>query len=236
MKLISTELGRVVRLVPADEYRPIGGFHGPTGFRLLAERYSFGYSPDLRRPWDELNKEGFKFQQGKFVHGNKTINVTDFTIYPDGLVVTAFTTDEAELFLSDVLAWGKEVFGIRDAVTDKHRTLYLSHVVIEFGASPNVLLNGFSRISERLSGLLHSNYGITAPVQLSSLCLNYDKTETPAWANIAQFVLERRVNQPYAANRFYSEAPLRTLDHLAFLEVIEAVFSATVPSPSKKTR
>jgi hypothetical protein len=41
MKLISTELGRVVRLVPADEYRPIGGFHGPTGFRLLAERYSF---------------------------------------------------------------------------------------------------------------------------------------------------------------------------------------------------
>jgi hypothetical protein len=59
---------------------------------LLAFAYSrrdivFGYSPDLRRPWDELNKEGFKFQQGKFVHGNKTINVTDFTIYPDGLVV-----------------------------------------------------------------------------------------------------------------------------------------------------
>ena len=223
MRLINTEIGRVVRLIPMEEIRPLGWVHPPSAFKMLAERYSFGYSPAMRGTWEEAQKDGLKFQLGKQVHGNRTINVTDLTLYTDGIVVSAASTDDAELFLDDLMAWAKEVFGFKDIDRTNTKTLYLSNLIVELESSTDSLLKKFTLLSESLGKLLLTTYGLDAVVQVCGLGLHFDRTITiPAWQTLTQFSLDRRINQPYSQNRFFSAAPLRTKDHLAFLETIEA--------------
>jgi hypothetical protein len=221
MKLINTEQARVVRLVPLEDIRPQGGTHITTALRKVTERYEFVYSPDLRRPWEDIEKEGFKFRVGKMIHGNNEVSVGEFALYSDGLVVTTFTTDEGELFLTDLTAWAKKELGFRDLNPARVRTLYLSNVIVEFESSPNSLVNKFSLLSETLTTVLQKTYGIETPVQLSQFGMNIDRTSSVV-PNIGHFSLERRVNQPYSTNRFFSSAPLKTKDHLAFLETMES--------------
>lgn len=226
MRLINTEIGRVIRLIPMEEIRPLGGLHLPTALRMVSEQYGFSHTPDLLRNWEETQKDGLKFQLGKLVHGNRTINVIDFTLYNDGIVATSVSTDDAELFLDDLMAWGKEVFGLREIDRTNVRTLYLSNVIVEFESSPDSLLKSFTILSESLAELLRTTYGLDLPVQLYGLGLHFDRTITvPAWQTITQFTLDRRINQPYSKNRFYSGAPLKTKDHLAFLEIIESTLN-----------
>jgi len=237
MRFINTEMGRVVRLFPVEEIRPPEGLHPPTAIRMLGEHYSFGYTPDLRRTWEEAQKDGLKFQLGKLVHGNRTINVNDFTLYNDGIVATAASTDDAELFLDDLLAWGKEVFGYRDINRATARTLYFSNVIVELESSPDSLLKNFTILSESLVKLLRTTYGLDIPIQLSGVGLHFDRTLTvPAWQTLTQFTLERRISQPYSKNRFYSDAPLKTKDHLAFLEIIESTLNMDRRPSQKKSK
>ena len=195
MRLVNTEIGRTIRIVPVEEIRPLAGVHSPTALRMVAERYSFGYTPDLGRPWEEVQKDGLKFQLGKLVHGNRAINVTDFTLYNDGIVATASSTDDADLFLDDILAWGKDVFGFREIDRGNIRVLYLSNLVVDFESSPDLLLRNFTILSEGLGKLLRTTYRLDIPVQFAGLGLNFDKTiATPAWQSLAQFTLDRRIN------------------------------------------
>lgn len=233
MELISTESGRVASLFPAEETRSLSGGHAPSAIHMVQERYSFGYAPDLRRAWEDIQKDGLRFQLGKFMHGNKAINIKEFTVYNDGLVVTAFNTDDAEIFLKDILAWSKEVFGMRDPKTTV-RTLYVSQLLVEFRSSLNPILDGFEVITGQLNKYLKASYGIEEPVQFSGLGLNYDRSEVPAWQNVAQFLLERRIGYPYSKNRYFTEAPLRTQEHLNLLQVIESVVEDSQPSTKKK--
>lgn len=237
MRLINTEMGRVVRLIPMEEIRPLSGIHPPTALRLVAERYAFNNVPELHRTWEEAQKDGLKFQLGKLVHGNRTINIGDFTLYNDGIVATSASTDDAELFFDDLLNWGKEVFGFRDLAPAGVRTLYLSNIIVELESSPDVILKSFIALSESLAKLLRATYGLNIPVHMSGVELNFDRTlTTPAWQTLTPFTLDRRVHQPYSKNICFSGAPLRTKDHLAFLEIIESTLNTGGPSSQKKVK
>lgn len=238
MKIVNTEMGRVIRLFPMEEVRPPSGVHPPTALRMVAERYGFTNTPEMKRSWEESQKDGLKFQLGKLEHQNGAINIADFTIYNDGLVATTATTEETDIFLDDLLNWGREEFGYREVNRNTLRTLYLSTVVADFEYSPDALLKTFSVLSESFAALLHTTYGIDIPVQISRLGLNFDRTVAiPAWQTLSQFVMERRINQPYPMNRFYCEAPLRTKDHFAFLETVESILNpGGLPSQKKVKR
>lgn len=237
MRLINTEIGRVIRLFPVEDIRPPGGLHPPTAMRMLGEKYSFGYTPDPRHTWEEAQRDGLKFQLGKLVHGNRTINVNDFTLYNDGIVATATSTNDADIFLDDLLAWGKEVFGFRDVSPATSRTLYYSNVIVEFELSPNSLLGNFAVLSDGLLKLLRTTYGLDIPVQLNGVGFHIDRTEAgPAWQTLSQFTLERRLNQPFSQNRFTSEAPFKTNDHLSFLAIIDSLLNVGASSSAKKVK
>ena len=136
-------------------------------------------------------------------------------------MANASTTEGAEIFLKDLTSWGKEAFGFRELRSDT-RALYLSQVIIDFNSSPNALLSSFTLLSEALGELRQGTYGLEAQMQFSGVGLNYDRTATSIyWQNLVNFSVERRVNQPFSRNRFFSEAPLNTEDHLRFLQLID---------------
>src|SRR5262249_33864561 len=126
MKLIPTELGKVVQLFVPDEIRPLSGLNMPDFIRLIEERYGFAKVPELK----QVAECGAKFQTGRLKSGNKTINILELAVFNDGVVVNSFHTDEAEFVLEDFISWAKKTFNCRDAETEKLRT-FESRLVIE---------------------------------------------------------------------------------------------------------
>lgn len=227
MQIINYEIGRIIRIFPLEDIRPASGLHPPTALRMIAERYGFAHTPELKRSWEESQQEGLRFQLGRVTNRIRTININDFTIYNDGLVATTTTTEDAEIFLDDLQSWVREEFGYKDPNRSTLRTLYMSTMVVEFDSSPDELLKSYSAISSICGESLRQTYGIEIPVQISKLSLTYDRTlATPAWQTLAHFNIERRVNYPYKENRFYCEAPLKTTDHANILQAFDALLSS----------
>src|SRR5437867_1033837 len=113
MKVIGTEVGRVVALMTPEEWRPTK-LSTADAFKAIKERYQFAYAPSLSIPWDALQKEGFKFNLGRLKVGDKDLPIQELTFYNDGIVINANNTDDAEAFLGDIAKWATETVGIRD--------------------------------------------------------------------------------------------------------------------------
>lgn len=223
MELIGFELGRVVALLTTEDWRstslPIA-----EAFKLIKERYRFVYSPNLALPWDDVQKNGWKFQLGSVKFNDITLPIQEFTLYNDGLVVNATNTDAAEAFLNDLFGWARETAGIRD-LTNVGRRLYVSNVVVEFERPVNQLINGFQDFSRILDKLMQDTYKVELPMQLRTLAFHYDQLALPSWINVTHFSIDRRIGHKYDENRFFSEAPFRTGDHLRALEALESLIS-----------
>lgn len=223
MRLIGQELGRAVAMLTPEEWRS-RSLSTPDAFKLIKERYQFTYSPNLSLPWDDVQKNGWKFQLGKLAVKDSTVLIQELNIYNDGIVVNATTTDDAEAFLKDLFAWARETAGIRD-LTNVGRRLFVSNVVVEFERPVNQLINGFKDFSLILNKLMQATYKADLPMQLRTLAFHYDQLALPEWIKVTYFSIDRRIGHKYEENRFFCEAPLRTSDHLNALEALENLLS-----------
>ena len=219
MRLIGTELGRMVVLLTQEEWRPtkLSTFDA---MGAIKDRYSFAYAPSASIPWETLQKDGFKFSQGKFRIRDLDASIQDLTFFSDGIVVNAHNTDEAEAFFQDLISWAKEFAGVRD-LTNVGRKLYVSHVIVEFERPVNQLINRFQEFSLVLNQLMRTTYEFDFQMQLRTLGFHYDHFITPEWHKPTYFSIDRRIGHKYEANRFFCESPLRTNDHLLALRLLE---------------
>jgi hypothetical protein len=192
----------------------------PEVIQKVGQRYSFAYTPNLSRPWNEISTEGFKFRIGMFVSDGFKVNINEFTLLPQGLVVDAPGTDEGERFLDDLLEWAKPTLGLRPIQRELKKWFY-SQVVVEFDNPMNNLLRNFESLSNNLGMILSDYYDVDEAVQLYRITLNCDKLKLPSSVYLTDFTIERRLNHPYEEERFISAAPLRTQDHLKLLEELE---------------
>jgi hypothetical protein len=92
MKLIATEGGRVLDLVPVEEIRPSGGLYIPDVIKKINERYEFASVPQNLA---EASKSGAKFEHGKIEIGGAVQVVKELSIYSDGLISDCFDTHAA---------------------------------------------------------------------------------------------------------------------------------------------
>lgn len=226
MKEIAYELGRIVLLVPPEELTPLRGFHAPDAFVAIAKRYGFQRTPDLSVPAEQLQKEGLRFRLGKLPSkdANRTISVNDFVIFWDGFVIDAYTTDDAEMFVTDLMKWGKETLGLRDFI-HQPRQAYASQVTVQLEPSANKLIKQFDDIATLLTSLLMKTYRLNTVVELQGVRFDYDRLTVPAHYNFVQFAIERKADHKYEDHLFWSQAPLRTTDHIQFLKTVETILS-----------
>ncbi|MEX5218991.1 MAG: hypothetical protein AB7G68_12735 [Nitrospiraceae bacterium] len=220
MKLIAPELGRVVVLFPGEDIRPLHGLHPPDVFTKIRARYGFQYTPDMTQSWEQVQKDGFKFQLGKFPFGDTSAPIREFAIYNDGVVATALSTEIAEAFLQDAFSWAKESLKLSE-LSRPARTIYVSNVIVELEGSIDDAIIGLEAVSQQLNDMLKSYYGVEAPVHLTSLTFQYDLMRVPQWQNMVPFSITRRVGHPFEHKRYFSEAPLKSLDHIEFLKTFE---------------
>jgi hypothetical protein len=220
MKIIAFDSARLTVLFPLEEVSPLDGAGSIDIIDQVAMRYKFAKRPDLTLPKEELQKVGLKFEHGLYVHSDREANITSFTIFTDGVVIDAPTTDDAELFWVDICQWLLADRKFRDFVTAPRRR-FVSQVIVEFDRPLSDLIRQFGLITQTLSDKLSEIYNTRVPMGLARIDLEFDHLGENSALVIPRFVIERRKNIAFSRERYFCIAPLRTNDHLHVLGEIE---------------
>lgn len=219
MKLIGQELGRIIVLFPIEEVRPASGIPLIPLVDGIRNRYNFVKPPDLNRPITDLDRDGYSFQVGTFLHEGQVITIREFTVYPDGVSVSCLDTTHADAFFDDIVNVAKEAFGFREFAREP-RKIYRSQVIVEFEKSLNQLINGFTELSRLLQSAYEQHTGHNKAVDLNRVDFRMDSTKIPGIPPVS-FILERKFGSPHENQRFISEAPVPSQAHLQLLQEIE---------------
>lgn len=214
MKLSAILLARTLAFVEIYDLDPRGKLFAPDFIRTVAERYKFQRLP---KP-EEREKEGIIFEEGKF--GGKVI--VKLTIY-DAMIKleTRSNTADSKQLIEEMLAWGAAKFDLHYSPGSIKRFAYISDLTFHsdvplLDAACQPLIDLAARTSAALSEMWQE------PVQYypSNLAVGHDPMARKN--GIAPFSIAHRVEARYSENKYFSEAPLPTDTHIAFLEEFEA--------------
>lgn len=223
MKLLSVVGGRVGIYVPLSDIAPLSGLYLPDVAGAITERYAFAQTPKFDP--DSLAKLGVAFGMGKFSASGEERNIRTLNLYNDGIIADCYSTEEAVLFVQDLLKWAGEKFELRISAMPDGRPLHLvSALVVEFPESVATAFSKFAAVLELARQTFHATYGVERDVAVTTFNFNIDpSTVSGPVAQSPGFAIERELNQPYSLNRFWSQAPVHTQDHIRILERFESL-------------
>lgn len=214
MKLSAILLAKTLAYIEIADLNSKGKIFLPEVLKGIGERYKFQKLPKL----EESEEKGFVFEQGKI--GNKVIH--KFTIFQTLLVMeTNSNTSDSKELIEEMLLWGVTKFGLIYEPNSIKRFAYISDLTFYsdvpiLGAACQPLLDLATKTSEALTGIWQE------PVQYypANLAIGHDPMARSH--GIAPFVITHRAESRYSENKYFSEAPLPTDMHIAFLESFEA--------------
>jgi len=210
MKLVSVEASRIVSLVHLRASR--GQPFAPDVLLGAVARYRFQIAPQSAA---ELAAESVTLKMGVF----EGVQINELAVYNDGLIVNVRANAKlAEDFLDDVYGWAASEFGLAKIEQPGEMRHFESSVVVEMATQVADKFNFLNGLYEDLTGFQEA-YGVgNLPYRFGGF---QAETEGAAIGGKRTFTFQRRLNTPFAANYWFSSAPLRTDDHLSVLEELE---------------
>jgi hypothetical protein len=213
MKILYVGLARTIWLFNFALVNPTGiNLRGV--FDALGKRYQFGKTPKNEIDFDDQNSLSFK--SGTFVGQRKVPLLIDLNIYNDGIVVDArSSTDESTEFLNDVANWLQDTYGL--AIPKERRVAYLSQIDFQWDVSLGNLNPGLAA----LAGQANEHSVPKSEFEVASIQFwteGFSRPNAPAPLKI-----ERKIPAPFSSNHYFSQAPMETKDHIAFLNAFEAL-------------
>jgi hypothetical protein len=246
MKLVSVLLGQAIRLMTTSV--PGGGLYMPEAVGALRERYGFVDIPTTLQDFDPT--KGVTFRHGRFLVGRshvveesapREILIDQFQVFAAGVRVdTRVHVEFAEMFIDDVLTWATESFGLKILREHPVVNFYLSQVEVKSDVGFGTLFSLLDPLNKIITAIIrdygYEKHEILYPAfGLSGLILNIDLTKV-RFPLLSPFGFERRAQQPYDSNLYYSAAPLKTLDHLRVLGELERIAARTPADVSGQER
>jgi hypothetical protein len=188
----------------------------PDIIQTLKGKYGFLTAPKDADIGDA--SKGAEFTHGRVIREDQLVIIDKLTVFNDGVVAeTKSSTDDADLFLEDLIEWAKTA--LPKALPTGPR-YYLSHLEIKMESPLEIYAPGFRPIGEKLTEMLAS-YGIkTPPYEVTNVGLYFDLLGRVA-PQPGAFYIDRRQNVRYEEGVWFSQAPLRTTDHIALLKEME---------------
>ncbi len=216
MKLLSILQARTVAYLEIDELFTRHHILGPEFTPKIAERYGFLKLPEKLEDFLDEQK-GIQFAFGRW---EGTV-INQLALYAHGIAVeTAASTDVSEKILYDVLRWGADALNTNYRQDMIKRKAYVSGLLFSTEVSLNALHPKLRGIGERLPSSVADSLGHVFPYEVTGIFFGYDTTHTKPNAPI--FTIERRADVPFSENKYFSTAPLPTVEHVRLLEDFEA--------------
>lgn len=211
MELIAISLARFVGFLELQSFDPRGQLTTREALSALNNRYSFGKVPD--------GPQDFDFQKGvEFLDGRLgSIAIDKLVLYNNGVAIdTRSSTEDSEKVLQDILDEVRRRIG---TVMLPTRRMYVSHIVFRSEMTFASLHPAIRVLSGSVSAAVSEYFGQAITVDLGGLHISADNSQTKL--NPVHFSIERRAETPFAANIFFSAAPIKTDLHLALIEEFE---------------
>jgi hypothetical protein len=188
----------------------------------VKEKYGF-----IAAPGANILNQPADFQAGKFVYHGKSTSVEQlFVAYVGNRATsigasTRISTDASEAFLQELSDWIAKEYEL-----DTNEILpraYFSQV--EF-VLPQSLSQHFAQLQQIGAAITTfvQGYGLeNCPLyEFDGFSMNFDAVKFEDLKPMPQpFAIARRVGSKYEENKYFSQAPLRTQDHLVILERVE---------------
>jgi hypothetical protein len=215
MRTLAVRMARSIWLIPQYFLNPSGLFLRPAALQLK-ERYQF-----LKSPFDNntIGTEEVKYENGAFEDKNGTaIQIDSLVLHPNGIVVdNRASTDAGDAFLTDIGAWLAKDFRLPSFADAPFRRLYASELNVIFDKQPAFLNPKLRPFVDAVSSAIGDETSGQADFMMLNLATDPTRSSTQN-----TFRIDREVNTPFAENRYYSFAPVRTAHHLRLLETLEA--------------
>ena len=222
MKLAAVTLARVLAFVETFDLNPRGTVFFPDLVAKLVEKCRFQKYPQTIQDFDE--QKGVEFLSGVW----DRVNVEKLTIYNNGILLdTRVSTAISEGILAEALEWAKQ-FGVTYRPDMIKRWGYLSNLTfysdVPLLGPQAAIIKLERRISEKVSQRVTDANLRYEPTRLD---LDFDRSQINF--PLAAFTIQRRTIAPFSENKYFSEAPLRSEDHVALLEEFENNILADMP-------
>ncbi len=222
MKQSAVTLARVLAFVETFDLNPQGTVFFPDLVAKLVEKCRFQKYPQTIQDFDE--QKGVEFLAGVW----DGVNVEKLTVYNNGILLdTRVSTAISEGILAEALAWAKQL-GLTYRPDMIKRWGYLSNFTFYSDVpllGPEAAITTLARrVSEKVAQRATDANLNYKPTRLD---LDFDRSQINF--PIAPFTIQRRTIVPFSENKYFSEAPLRSEDHLALLEEFERNVAAGLP-------
>ncbi len=217
MKVLSIHTARSIWLFPTSYLNPNGKPIIPAVEGII-DRYSFLEHPPIAEVLGP-EKKSLELMIGTFATQNDMPIEVRLTIHDDGLVAeTRSSTNDSDLFLDDVLTFLSDNFGLAPYSELPINKKYVSEIYFTLNQTPEF----FSKLTDSF-------------IEKSSSYINCDKvgkfgfmgihlaTDPELSRNPSFIRVEREINVPFHANRFFSAGSIRTREHINLLEGLETV-------------
>jgi len=215
MQLSAVILARVLLFVETIDLSPRGNSYFPEIVKGLVEKCGFMKFPEKLEEFDET--KGVEFIGGRW--GDVTIET--LKVFNTGLQLdTRASTADSERILGEALAWASGQFGLQYNSRMVSRKAYVSDLTF-YSDAP--LLGGsyspISKLMQRTNNAVGDVIGDSTPWQPTVLTLNSEPL--PRKPLHAPFTIQRRAENAFSDNKYFSEAPLPTDVHIRLLEEFE---------------
>jgi hypothetical protein len=212
-----------------DDVAPERGVITKEMIEFIAERYQFLAKPVIPPNVPPSALQILPFQSGAFRIGDEKIVVVAIALIVNGDIVSAVTTESADMILDDLTENLERVFGFRYS-TATQRRIYQSNITVQFEGPLEARFEGLSRIEAILNREIERP---KLPFKIKRLAFGYGDvitTEQQSQPNLdiierTDFIIERRAGAAYELNRYFCTAPLKTTEHIRVLELLERELS-----------
>lgn len=216
MELLSVQRARSIWLFDSYDLNPRGKNIGTNLIDWLKHAYQFTKVPTSLMDLDDT--KALYYSGGQYRIQKESIDV-ELRIYGDGVVGdTRSSTEDTDLFLSDMLASAAKEFSLPYKAEIVRKKLYVSEITVRTGKSLATLNPKLATFATKLALVIG---GQPAP-ELASIGFWPDILPNPS-ASVFRF--ERKFGAEFSDNRYYTRAPLQTSKHIELLEALETALS-----------
>jgi hypothetical protein len=218
MKLISSNIGRCVKLFAWEEVRPLHGINSTLLAAAVAEQFNFQIRPPAPISPDSV----VKFAEGFANIDGPLIAIQKLELYSDGFAVDCSNTDDAKRVSDEIFKWARTELGYRDPVQPP-KVVYRSQITVEFVPEFENIFRGWKKLQKLLNDSVQQRYGFDKDIDVHRVQWRGDAHTILNNLLVSDFWIERKAGQPYSSNRWHCHGVLPTDEWIALLEKIESL-------------
>jgi hypothetical protein len=221
MKLVSVLMARSVWLFDFGQFNPKGLNLWPVCEWLVGKYHFSAYPKNLLDL--SSDEKALAFKAGSFINSKGENILISLSIYNNGLTAENYSsTADTDEFLQQAAGEISKNFGM--TVPKNVGRGYISQLDIEsdfsvLGLNPKLL-----GLMELLSSSVTTIDG--KPRKFDFGGLHFWTEDTNPATSPSYFRFERKIGLPFSSKRYFSQAALKTQEHLEFLTVLEKTLKA----------